>query len=189
MSHRASPAAATGREGGLRCSPCRPPADTRHRLPPRPAGAPGLPARPGPRYLLAGRPLQQLRAEIRALPELPPPEAAPGLEQRLQLQPHPAGGTATAAPAGPPAPPGRCLASGALGGARAAELLPRKRQAPPRPAGACAPHRAVRPRGCRAGGSRGRPARVPRPVPASCCCGRAAAAPLSGRAPPRKSLP
>lgn len=48
------------------------------------------PARPGRRYLLVGRPLQQLRADIGALPELPPPEVAPGLEQRLQ--PHIAGG-------------------------------------------------------------------------------------------------
>lgn len=85
-----------------------------------PAGTellPPLPPRPGPRYLLAGRVLQQLRADIRALPELPPPEVAPGLEQRLQ--PHLVGGRTAGAPAGPAAPPA-LSPNGTRGGAGAA---------------------------------------------------------------------
>lgn len=120
-SQRVSPAAATGRE-------------------PRPSAA-----RPGPApYLLAGRPLQQLRAELRALPELPPPEVAPGLEQRLRLQPHPAGRMAET-PAGPWAALGPLLAERLRGGAGGgAGPQRRKRQAPPRPVRACAPHRTGR---------------------------------------------
>lgn len=81
---------------------------------------PGLPARP--RYLLAGHRLQQLRAELGALPEFPPPEAAPGPQQRLHVGPHPA------------ARPGRGGAGGGAG------LRLRKGQAPPRPAGPARRH-------------------------------------------------
>lgn len=104
-----------------------------------------VPRPPGPApYLLAGRPLQQLRAELRALPELPPPEVAPGLEQRLRLQPHPAGRMAET-PAGPWAALGPLLAERLRGGAGGgAGPQRRKRQAPPRPVRACAPHRTGR---------------------------------------------
>lgn len=58
---------------------------------PGPSAPPARPPRPArPRYLLAGRRLQQLRAELGALPEFPPPEAAPGPQQRLHVGPHPA---------------------------------------------------------------------------------------------------
>lgn len=90
---------------------------------PGPSAPPARPPRPArPRYLLAGRRLQQPRAELGTLPEFPPPEAAPGPQQRLHVGPHPA------------ARPGR---GGAGGGA---ELRLRKWQAPPRPAGPARRH-------------------------------------------------
>lgn len=104
-SHRASPAAATASEGALHGSPSRAAGPLRKQgRGPVPNETTAAASRSGPRYLLARRPLQQLRAEIRALPEFPPPEVAPGLEERLRLQPHPAGSTAAAAPAGSPGP-------------------------------------------------------------------------------------